>query len=96
MVRLVSIRDLRNTPSEVWSALESDDLVLTKNGDPVAIIARIEGSDLESTLAAVRRVRAQQAVSRLRSEAQGSGAATLTDADIDAEIAAARAERRGR
>lgn len=90
MVRMISVRELRNTPSEVWEALTHDDLVLTSNGEPLAVLARIEGADVEGTLSALRRARAQQAVSRLRSAARVEGTATLTPEEIEAEIAAAR------
>jgi hypothetical protein len=90
MVRMISIRELRNTPSTVWDALAQDDLVLTSNGEPLAVIARIEGADVEGTLAALRRARAQQAVSRLRATARGAGTDTLTPGEIEAEITASR------
>ncbi len=90
MVRMISIRDLRNTPSTVWDALAHDDLVLTSNGEPLAVIARIEGADVEGTLAALRRARAQEAVSRLRATARAAGTDALTPEEIEAEIAVAR------
>ena len=90
MARTITVRELRNTPSEVWEALEHDDLVLTSNGEPLAVIARIEGADVEGTLATLRRARAQQAVSRLRAAAREAGTATLATEEIEAEIAAAR------
>ncbi len=92
-MRFVSVRDLRNTPSEVWSALRTDDLVLTNNGDPVAVLARVQGDDVEATLAALRRVRAEQAVAHLRQQAQASGKSSMSDKEIDAEIRRARRER---
>jgi antitoxin (DNA-binding transcriptional repressor) of toxin-antitoxin stability system len=90
MARTISVRELRNTPSEVWEALTHDDLVLTSNGEPLAVLARIEGTDVEGTLAALRRARAQQAVSRLRAAAREAGTDTLTAEEIEAEIEAAR------
>jgi hypothetical protein len=92
-VRLVSVRELRNTPAEVWAALRSDDLVLTHNGDPVAVIARVEGGDVETTLAALRRARAQQAVSELRVAAAAAGTASMTEEEIEGEISRSRRSR---
>ena len=94
-MRFVSVRDLRNAPSEVWSALRTDDLVLTNNGDPVAVLARVNGQDVESTLAALRRARAQQAVSRLREAARANGTSSMSEEEIEAEISRARQDRRG-
>lgn len=90
MARTISVRELRNRPSEVWDALTHDDLVLTSHGEPLAVLARIDGTDVESTLAALQRARAQQAVSRLRAAARDAGTDTLTPEEIEAEIAAAR------
>lgn len=92
-MRFVSVRDLRNTPAQVWSALESEDLVLTSNGDPVAIVVKVANGDLLGTVQALRQARAQQSVSRLRQQAAALGTARLTDEDIDAEIAVSRKER---
>jgi antitoxin (DNA-binding transcriptional repressor) of toxin-antitoxin stability system len=92
-MRFVTVRDLRNTPTTVWSALDKDDLVLTSNGDPVAVLVRVDEDDLDDTLAVVRRARAQQAVSRLRKQAAEAGTADLTEQEIEQEIAAARKER---
>ncbi|MBA2319919.1 MAG: type II toxin-antitoxin system Phd/YefM family antitoxin [Deltaproteobacteria bacterium] len=92
-MRFVSVRDLRNTPATVWAALEEHDLVLTSNGDPVAVVVRIE-DDLEQTLAMVRRARAQQAVSQLREAAAQSAAAALSATEIEAEVGAVRQRRK--
>lgn len=92
-MRLVSVRELRNTPSDIWAALRSQDLVLTNNGDPVAVLARIEGGDAEATLTAIRRARAQQAVSNLRAAARVGGAAEMPLMEIEEEVRAARRER---
>lgn len=93
-MRFVTVRDLRNTPTVVWSALEHDDLVLTSNGDPVALMLRIEGGDVEQTLAALRRARAQQAASKLRDDAARQGTASLSEEDIEREISASRKARK--
>lgn len=95
-MRFVSVRDLRNTPAKVWATLGSGDLVLTNNGEPFAIITKVEAGDLEGTLAALRRARAQQAVSELRAAAATNGTANMSDAEIEAEIRKARRARASR
>jgi antitoxin (DNA-binding transcriptional repressor) of toxin-antitoxin stability system len=91
-MRFVSIRDLRNTPSTVWSALDDEDLVLTSNGGPVAVLVRVDAGDVDSTLELIRRMRAQQAVSRLRQQAARAGTAALTDDEVEREIEVSRRE----
>ncbi len=46
MARAISVRELRNTRSEVWEALTHDGLVLSSNGEPLAMLVRIEGADV--------------------------------------------------
>ncbi len=94
-MRFVTVRDLRNTPGTVWSALQKDDLVLTSNGDPVALMLRIDGGDLDHALAVVRRARAQEAVSRLRADAAKNGTASMSEGEVAREIRAVRAARKG-
>jgi prevent-host-death family protein len=95
-MEFIPVRDLRVQPGEVWRKLrEKRDLVITSRGQPIAILIDVEG-DLESTLAAVNRARAQMAVSQLRKAAQAQGVDRLSTDDIDAEIQAARQERQAR
>lgn len=93
-MEFITIRDLRTRPAEVWEKLrQRQDLVLTSNGKPLAILAGVEETQLEETLAALRRARVQAAVTRLRQAATAQGMESLTAEEIDAEIGAVRAER---
>jgi len=94
-MEFVTIRDLRLKPAEVWDKLRQQrELILTSNGRPVAIIAGVGENDVEETVAALRRARAQAAVSRLRRAAAERGTNKLSAAEIEAEIAQVRRERR--
>src|SRR5256885_14250504 len=97
MVKFLSYRDLRNTPSAVWDALDASEAVaILANGEPRALLLEIEDGDVERTMQLVRRVRAQMALSRLRGEAATQGAAAPADRDVDAENVAGRAAPRSR
>lgn len=94
MVKFLNYRDLRNTPAVVWEALAGSEAVaLVANGEPRALMLEIESGDIDTALQLVRRVRAQMALSRLRTAAVRSGADQLTGEEIDAEVRSARAER---
>ena len=85
----VTVRDLRVRPGDVWEKLrEQGEMILTSNGRPMAILAHVDETDVEATLAALRRSRAQAAVARMR-----RAAAQMSEAEIDAEIDAVRRER---
>ncbi len=94
-MEFITIRDLRLRPAEVWEKLHrQQELVLTSNGRPMAVIADARGDNVEEMLAALRRARAQAAVSRLRQTAAAAGRDAMSEADIEAEIAQVRRARR--
>ena len=94
-MEFVTIRDLRLKPGNVWDKLRQQrEIILTSNGRPVAVIAGVGENDVEETVAALRRARAQVAVSRLRRAAAERGADKLSATEIEAEITQARWERR--
>lgn len=94
-MEFVSVRELRIQPGQVWKRLsESNELVITSNGKPIALLSGVTDATLEQTLTALRRARAQVAVSQLRASAQARGADKMATAEIDAEIKAARKARR--
>jgi hypothetical protein len=87
----MSLRDLRNTPNKLWRSLQRDKAVaLAVNGTPRALVLEIADGDLESLVALVRQIRAKDMLMRMRVQAATSGADKLSDAEIDAEIAATR------
>lgn len=94
-MNFVSVRQLRTQSAAVWEALaESRDLVVTSNGQPIAVLSATTGATLESTLAALRQARAQLAVAAMQQRARETGADRLTLEDINTEIEAARRQRR--
>ena len=94
-MRFVTVRDLRLRGREIWKALSTgEEAVLTHNGSPVALLVGVESDRLEETVRLVRLARAQAAVSRMRVRAKESGLDKLSNEDVEAEIRAARRERR--
>jgi antitoxin (DNA-binding transcriptional repressor) of toxin-antitoxin stability system len=93
-MEFITVRDLRTRPSQIWDKLRQQrDLILTSNGRPIAVLSHIDEDGVEETLAALRRARAQIALSRLRAAAAAQGLDRLSADEIEAEIAAARTER---
>lgn len=94
-MRLISDRDLRNTPGKVRDALAQGDVVVTRRGKPYALMLPITDPDqLEEALLLASRIRAQLALSRIRAKGAASGLDQLGMEEIDAEIRAMRRERR--
>jgi antitoxin (DNA-binding transcriptional repressor) of toxin-antitoxin stability system len=95
-MKFVSVRDLRGRSAEIWRELPGErEMVITSNGRPVAILATVSESNLEESLAAFRQARAVEAVSSMQRRAVATGGDAITAADIEAEIAAVRAARKG-
>lgn len=91
----ISVSDLKKKPAKQWlQSAGKDDLVVTAEGQPVAVLLRTDAASLEPTLATLRSVRALQAQAALQQAAAAKGTDQLPLSDIDAEIAAARRARR--
>ena len=91
----VSVRQLRNESAAVWEALAaSRDLVVTSNGKPIAVLSATTATTLEASLAALRQARAQLAVTAMQRRAKETGADQFTLDDVNAEIEAARRQRK--
>jgi len=94
-MKFVSVRDLRGKSADIWRELPGErEMVITSNGRPVAILAAVNESNLEESLAAFRQNRAIDAVASLQRRSVSRGVDVLSSDDIDAEIAAVREARR--
>jgi antitoxin (DNA-binding transcriptional repressor) of toxin-antitoxin stability system len=96
-MRFVSVRDLRGKSAEVWKSLaEERELVLTSNGKPFAIITATDEATFEQSLRTIRRARAAAALRSMQDESRRRGSDRMSIAEIDAQIKAARDERRSK
>lgn len=94
-MRFFTVRDLRLRSRDVWKTLrKGEEAVLTINGSPMAILVGVREGRLEETIRAMRQARAQAAVGRMRETAAQRGLDRLAEAAVEAEIRAARRERR--
>ena len=90
----VTLREFRTAPGKVWAKLSSEqELVVTRNGRPFAILTETSGPSLEQDLRAVRAARGAAAVRQLRQQAAESGCDQLDTNAIDDEIGRQRRER---
>jgi hypothetical protein len=93
-MKFLSTRELRNRPGFVRELAQKEDLVLTVNGKPIAMLLGVEEGELEETVRAVRQARAQRALSRMRREAARRGLDKSSASVIDGEIRAVRSKRK--
>lgn len=93
-MKFMSTRDLRNRPGFVREMAQKDDVVLTANGKPIAILVGVEDDEFEDMVRAIRQAKAQRALSRMRRQAARRGIERLSPSAIDAEIRAVRSRRK--
>lgn len=93
-MKFLTVRELREQTSKIWKDLpEQKEMVITRNGHPVAVLSSVTDQDLEDSLEAYRRVRAQMAVTALQKESIQSGTDGIGMKEIDAEIGKVRKKR---
>jgi prevent-host-death family protein len=93
-MRYVSVRDLNTKPKEVWNKVREDDVIVTSNGKPIAILTEASEATIDRRLKALRRSRALLAIEEMQKLAAERGLDRLTDKEIEAEIRAVRKNRR--
>jgi antitoxin (DNA-binding transcriptional repressor) of toxin-antitoxin stability system len=93
-MKFITVRDFRSRPKKVWKELKkSDEMVLTSNGKPIALLTSVSEDSLEDTLHVVRKAKAMAAVLTIQTGSAAKGKDKLTLAQINTEIYAARRER---
>lgn len=95
-MKFLSTRDLRNRPGIVRELAKKDDLVLTANGKPVAILLGVDEDELEETMQAIRQSKAQRALSRMRSKAVQRGLGKSLASVVESQIRAVRSKRKSK
>ena len=93
-MKFLSTRELRNRPGYVRKLVQKEDLVLTANGKPIAMLLGIKDEDLEETARVLRQARAQRALSRVRKEAARRGLDKVSPDFVDALIRDVRSKRK--
>jgi len=87
----LSYRVIRNEPGRLQDSLNKEGIVLiTKGGEPFALMVGLIEESFEDTLRLVTQLRAQQAVASMRAQARQRGLDRLTQEQIQAEIDTAR------
>ena len=93
-MKFATIRDLRAGMAKIRKQLEEEqDIVLTANGRPIALLSRVDADNVEEQLLAVRRARARTALDRIRQGAKAKGLDRMSMSEIDRVVARARRSR---
>ena len=94
-MEFVPYRMLRNQPSEIRKKLEEKgELIVTVDGEPMAVMLQIPKGSLEDLVLLLSQVRAQLAVAAIRDGARKRGRSNMTVEQADALVGKTRQARR--
>ena len=90
-MKFITVRDFRTSPAQIWKNLpEEQEMVITNNGKPIALLTPISDANIEDTLKAVRKARALNAVKRMQEISMRNGNSLLNVQEIQNEISESR------
>jgi antitoxin (DNA-binding transcriptional repressor) of toxin-antitoxin stability system len=93
-MRFISVRDLNTRPKEIWTKIKDEEVIITSNGKPIALLSGVTEETLEKSIRAIRRSRALIALEEMQKKSIASGLDRMTDSQIESEIQAVRKSRR--
>jgi hypothetical protein len=90
-MEFVSVRELSKSPKLALDKLDlAGKAVITNNGQPKAILFKVDPASFENTLALVQQLEFAQAVANMQQESVRNGNLHMSQDEINAEILAAR------
>lgn len=92
---MIASREMAARPSGVWESIKKEGaVVVTKNGQPEGFFVATDAETWLEDVQDILFLRARRATRHLRMAAARDKRDAMSDEDIEAEIAAYRAERR--
>ena len=93
-MKFLTVRDLRSKSAQIWKDLtDEQEMVITNNGRPVAILTATNEANLETSLNSIRRARLAEAISSIQEESVRNKTNKMTHDEIDEEISETRKAR---
>lgn len=90
-MRFITARELRSSSSKLWNELtKAEEMVVTLNGRPVALLTPLSESNFDQALQEVRRAKAISLVRQFQAQSVAAGTDKMTLEEINAEIKKAR------
>ena len=96
-MKFVTVRELKQKTSEIWKLVrKGEELIITSNGKPVALLTGVSEASLEDDLDTLKRVNALKALERIQRESLRKGTLRMSRDEIEKEIRAVRKGRKER
>ena len=94
-MKFVTVREFRSSSASIWKILpQEQEMVITNNGKPVALLTPLSDETLEDTLSSIRRAKAINAVKLIQQQSVKNGTDKMTLEEINSVIKEARKERK--
>ena len=86
-MKFVSVRDFRTSPAQIWKKLpEEQEMIITNNGKPIALLTPLNDSTLEETVSAVRKAKAINVIKLMQQKSITMKNDEMSLEDINTEI----------
>jgi hypothetical protein len=96
-MKFLSVRELRTSTNKLKSLLaKNGNIIVTTNGKPLSLMLPVDEANMEETLNDLIRIRAKRVFEEMQMQSVKNGTDKMTMAEIDAEIAAYRQERKNK
>jgi hypothetical protein len=90
-MKFMTVREFRGNTGQIRSDLEQEnEIVLTANGQPFALVSRLRPEQFDRDVLAIRRARARLALERVHDSAERAGSSKLTATEIADAIRSVR------
>ena len=94
-MKFITVRDFRTSSANIWKTLpEEQEMIITNNGKPVALLTPLSDKTMEDTVSSIRRARAINAVKLIQQQSVKNGTDKMTLEEINYEIKMARKKRK--
>jgi antitoxin (DNA-binding transcriptional repressor) of toxin-antitoxin stability system len=92
-MEFISINEIGNFNANIWKSLpEIQEMIITDNGQPIALLTPLNAKTFEATIDSVRRAKAVSAVKLIQQQALRRNQNKMTMEDINKEIQSVRKE----
>ncbi len=93
-MKFITVRDLRTKPAGIWKELpRHEGMIITNNGKPTALLSPLSDSNLEETIAAIRKAKAINALKQMHEISKLQGNDKMSLKEINHEISQVRKPR---
>ncbi|MDX9800289.1 MAG: type II toxin-antitoxin system Phd/YefM family antitoxin [Spirochaetia bacterium] len=86
-MKFISVRDFRTSPAQIWKRLpEEQEMIITNNGKPIALLTPLNDSTLEETVSAFRKAKAINVIKLMQQKSITMKNDEMSLEDINTEI----------